>query len=64
MSDYLKVIFSLMLVVYLIVALSMTVSEADTQLCRAFEISVEDSASGNSVVPAGELAREIASLPE
>lgn len=64
MSDYIKAIFSLMLVVYLIVALSMTVGEADTQLCRAFEISVEDSDGGRSFVTAGELVRELDSLPE
>lgn len=55
-----------MLVAYLVIALSMTVTEADTQLCRAFEISVED-ADGDGArhfVTPGELARELDSLPE
>ncbi|MCM1077010.1 MAG: hypothetical protein NC411_06585 [Bacteroides sp.] len=66
MSRYLQVIFSLMLVVYLVVAISMTVTTPDTQVCRAFEITVEgnDGAGSRRFVTPAELARELDSLPE
>lgn len=66
MSRYLKVIFSLMLAAYLVIALTMTATEADTQLCRAFEITVEggEGAGVQKFVTPGELARELDSLPE
>lgn len=66
MSRYLKVIFSLMLAAYLVIALTMTASEPDTQLCRAFEITVEggDGDGQERFVTPGELARELDSLPE
>ncbi len=66
MSRYLKVIFSLMLAAYLVIALTMTASEPDTQLCRAFEITVEggDGDGQQRFVTPGELARELDSLPE
>lgn len=66
MSRYLKAIFSLMLMAYLVVALTMTATEADTQLCRAFEITVEDNEGTNgarSFVTPTELSRELDSLP-
>lgn len=66
MPRYLKVIFSLMLVAYLVVALTMTASESDTQLCRALEITVEGGEGDGSrrFVTPDELARELDSLPE
>ena len=55
-----------MLMVYLVVALTMTATEADTQLCRAFEITVDDAEGTNGVrsfVTPNELSRELDSLP-
>lgn len=65
MSRYLKVIFSLMLAAYLVIALAMTASEPDLQQCTAFEITVvgEDGGSQRAFVTSGELARELDSLP-
>lgn len=55
-----------MLVAYLVVAISMTVSEPDTQLCRALEITVEggEGDGARRFVTPDELARELDSLPE
>lgn len=66
MSRYLKVIFSLMLAAYLVIALTMTATEPDTQLCRGIEITVEggEGVGTQRFVTAGELARELDSLPE
>lgn len=65
MSRYLNIVFSLMLVAYLVIALSMTVSEPDTQLCRGIEITVEDpDGSSQRFVTSAELAHELDSLPE
>lgn len=67
MPRYLKVIFSLMLAAYLVVALTMTAMETDKQRCRAVEITVEDAdgaAGARRFVTPAELARELDSLPD
>ena len=64
MPRYLKIIFSLMLVAYLVIALTVTAGQPDTTLCRAVEISVEESdGQPQYFVTEAELAREIDSLP-
>lgn len=64
MPNYLKIIFSLMLFAYLVVALTLTAAEADTDLCRGVNITVNNSGSGKQFVSAEELAHEIGDLPE
>lgn len=64
MPNYLKVIFSIMLFAYLVVALTLTAAEADTDLCRGVNITVNNSGSGKQFVSAEELAHEIGDLPE
>lgn len=66
MPKYLKIIFSLMLAIYLVVALTMTARENDDAVCTGMTITVED-ADGDSdasqFVTATELARELDDLP-
>ena len=66
MPKYLKIIFSLMLATYLVVALTMTARENNDAICTGMTITVED-ADGDSgasrFVTAAELARELDDLP-
>lgn len=65
MPRYLTVIFSLLLAAYLVVALTVAANTPDTQPCRGFEITVEDSeGTAQRFVSPSELARELDSLPE
>jgi len=65
MPKYLKIIFSIMLFVYLVVALTLTATESDTDLCRGVNITVNNSDSaGKQFVSAEELAHEIGDLPQ
>lgn len=54
-----------MLFVYLVIALTLTATESDTDLCRGVNITVNNSDSaGNQFVSAEELAHEIGDLPQ
>ncbi|MDE6116607.1 MAG: hypothetical protein K2G33_03765 [Duncaniella sp.] len=64
MPNYLKIIFSIMLFAYLVVALTLTAAEADTDVCRGVHITVENSAGDRHFVSAEELAHEIDDLPD
>ena len=66
MPKYLKIIFSLMLAVYLVVALTMTARENDDEICTDMPIIVEDADGDSGVsrfVTAAELAHELDDLP-
>lgn len=66
MNKYLKIIFSLMLVTYLVVALTMTARESDDAVCTGMTITVEDADGDDGAkrfVSPGELARELDGLP-
>lgn len=66
MPKYLKIIFSLMLAVYLVVALTMTARENDDEICTDMPITVEDADGDSGVsrfVTAAELAHELDDLP-
>ena len=66
MNKYLKILFSILLAVYLVIALTMTARENDDAMCTGMTVTVED-ADGDGgatrfVTPA-ELIRELDSLP-
>ena len=66
MNKYLKILFSVLLAVYLVIALTMTARENDDAMCTGMTVTVED-ADGDGgatrfVTPA-ELIRELDSLP-
>jgi len=64
MSRYLKIIFSVMLVAYLVIALTVTASQPDTTECRGVEITVTgNDRQAQNFVTEEELARELDSLP-
>lgn len=66
MPKYLKIIFSVMLAAYLVVALSMTARENDDDICKEMSITVEDADGDTGVtrfVTPAELARELDDLP-
>lgn len=63
MPRYLKVIFSLMLMTYLVVALVVSASEPDDGLCTGMSIEVADNGGGHGFVTPEELARELDDLP-
>lgn len=63
MPRYLKIIFSLLLAAYLVIALSVTASRPDTAKCRGIDIAVHDSdGKPQHFVTEAELARELDSL--
>lgn len=65
MPQYLKIIFSIMLVIYLVVALTLTAAEADNDVCQGIHITVNNSGvSDRQFVSAEELSHEIGDLPE
>ena len=47
MPRYLTIIFSLILAVYLAVALTVTAGESDMRICRGVEIEVEPARQGS-----------------
>lgn len=66
MPKYLKIIFSVMLAAYLVVALTMTALENDDDICKEMTITVEDADGDTGVsrfVTPAELARELDDLP-
>lgn len=66
MPKYLKVIFSVMLAAYLVVALVMSARENDDDICKEMTITVEDADGDTGVtrfVTPSELARELDDLP-
>lgn len=66
MPKYLKIIFSVMLAAYLVVALTMTARENDDDICKEMTITVEDADGDTGVsrfVTPAELARELDDLP-
>ena len=66
MPKYLKIIFSVMLAAYLVVALTMTARENDDDICKEMSITVEDADGDTGVsrfVTPAELARELDDLP-
>lgn len=65
MPRYLKIIFSLLLVAYIVIALTVTAAQPDTTVCRGIEIEVKDAdGQPQQFVTKAELARELDSLPE
>ena len=62
MTKTLRIIFSLMLAVYLAVATAMAMRDAESGVCRGMKIEVKDT-SAAPFVTAAELSREIDSLP-
>lgn len=64
MQKYLRIIFSIMLFAYLVIALTLSAGEADTDVCNGVHISVTGDNSGRQFVTAEELAHEIGDLPE
>ncbi|MCI9285299.1 MAG: hypothetical protein HFJ91_05815 [Muribaculaceae bacterium] len=62
MPRYLKIIFSLMIAVYLVVALTVTAGESGPETCTGMTITVNDPSESGFVTP-GELARELDNLP-
>lgn len=65
MPRYLKIIFSLLLIAYIVIALSVTASQPDTMLCRGFDIEVCGiDGQPQYFVTTAELSRELDSLPE
>ena len=62
MSRYLTIIFSLLLVAYLVIAL--TATEADTEPCRGMEITIAGADGNQRFVTPAELSRELDSLPD
>lgn len=64
MSRYLTIIFSVMLMAYLVIALTVTANEADMEPCRGMEISVVGSDGAQRFVSPTELALELDSLPD
>lgn len=64
MPRYLTITFSLLLLAYLVIALTVTAGQPDTQKCRGVEITVESSdGAPQYFVTKAELARELDSLP-
>lgn len=63
MHPYLKILFSLMLTAYLVIALTMTAHEKDDRMCRGVDIVVTDDGSESRFVTSSELAKEIDDLP-
>ncbi len=64
MPRYLKIIFSLMLMAYMVIALVVSLTEPDDALCTGMTVSVADSGSdGSGFVTPEELARELDDLP-
>ena len=64
MSRYLTIIFSLLLVAYLAIALTVTSTEADTEPCRGMEITIAGADGNQRFVTPTELSRELDSLPD
>lgn len=66
MNRFLKILFSLLLAAYLVIALSVTAREPDDALCTGMTITVEDTGGDGGArrfVTASELSRELDSLP-
>ncbi len=63
MPRYLKIIFSVMLMTYMVVALVVSASEPDDALCQGMSIEVTDNGGGQGFVTPEELARELDDLP-
>ena len=63
MPRYLTIIFSLILAVYLAVALTVTAGESDMRICRGVEIEVEPTAGAAGFVTVDEIASELDSFP-
>lgn len=63
MPRYLTIIFSLILAVYLALALTVTATEADGRMCRGVEIEVEPTAGATGFVTPAEIASELDSFP-
>ena len=57
MSRYLTIIFSLLLVAYLAIALTVTSTETDTEPCRGMEITIAGADGNQRFVTPAELAR-------
>lgn len=64
MSRYLTIISSLLLVAYLVIALTVTANEADMEPCRGMEITIAGEDGNRRFVTAAELSRELDSLPD
>ncbi|MDE5988115.1 MAG: hypothetical protein K2H17_01825 [Duncaniella sp.] len=64
MSRYLTIISSLLLVAYLVIALTVTANEADMEPCRGMEITIAGTDGNRHFVTAAELSRELDSLPD
>lgn len=64
MQKYLRIIFSLVLLVYLVVAVTLSNAQEDNDLCRGVQISVDGNGAGRQFVTAEELAHEINDLPD
>lgn len=64
MPRYLTITFSLLLVAYLVIALTVTANEADTDPCRGMEIVIEGDEGAQRFVTPVELSRELDSLPD
>lgn len=64
MPRYLKIIFSLMLVVYLVVALRVTATETGDEVCTGMSVTIDADPSAEGFVTAAELARELDNLPQ
>lgn len=64
MSRYLTIIFSLLLVAYLAIALTVTSTETDTEPCRGMEITIAGADDNQRFVTPAELSRELDSLPD
>ena len=63
MPRYLKIIFSLMLMTYLVIALTVTASEPDDALCKGMTVEVLADAGEQGFVTPEELGRELEGLP-
>ncbi|MDE5725615.1 MAG: hypothetical protein K2I12_06360 [Duncaniella sp.] len=63
MPRYLKVIFSAMLMTYLVISLFVSAAEPDDGLCTGMTVEVTGNADSNGFVTSDELIRELDSLP-
>lgn len=64
MPKYLKITFSVLLAMYLVVAFVVTSDEADAGVCTGMKIDVLPDGAATPFVTAAELSRELDSLPE
>ena len=68
MPQYLKILFSLMLFIYLVIAITVTANEKDDDLCKGMPVTVLDAdgsdVSARQFVTPQELSRELDGLPD